>query len=252
MNTSTVGTKGESGLKDAMFLLKTYWSYSKFAFPLTIFVFAAYGGFAGMLLNTLQKENRGVAGFIADVIIVCFSSCAGFLLSKGYLNNPYWKNDSFSKQLASLRIVPIPVGTLALSRSLQVLILSPITMTAFFAVMYVSSGWAKELSLLTYLQFILVWFGCGNLVGAWHIVQEWSVSGRRYFWSSSVIVVLIIVLCAAVWSLSGTHLTIVLGEELSRPATGWAAAAVGLGVTVLSHVWMYRKLCATLLSRDFG
>jgi len=240
-------------LKDAMFLLKTYWSYSKLAFPATIFVFAAYGFFAGMLLNNLKEDyNNGFEGFAADLVIVCFASCSGFLLTKGYLSNPYWKNDSFTKQLAVLRSMPIPVGTLALSRSLQILILSPVLLAVFFGVLYASSSWAKELSPLTYLQFILVWFGCGNFISAWHVVREWGVSGRRYFWSSFVIVVLIIALCAAVWMVGGTHLTIRLGEMWTPHAAGWTGAAAGIGIAAASHVWMYRKLCAILLSRDFG
>ena len=204
------------------------------------------------MLSAWHLDNREVAAFTADMAILCFASLAGFPLTRGYLANPYWKNDYFTKQLASLRVLPIPVGTLAFSRSLQLLILSPLTMAVFFGVMYISSEWVRQLPLLTYISTILVWFGFGNFVGAWHVVKEWGGSGKRYFWSSFAVVLIIILACAAVWAASGNHLFTGLAELLIRPAAGWTGAAAGVAVTVLSHIWMNWKLRGLLTSRDFA
>ena len=239
-------------MKDALHLLGYQWKRTKLAVPFTFVFFAVYGGIAGMLMNSWRREGVELFAFLTDLLIVSFMSMPGVPFSREYLANPYWKNDTFTKQLAALRMLPIPVGTLALSRSLQILLLSPLTTAVFFGAMYGVSVWARQFPPSVFIPFVLVWFGFGNAACAWFLTKEWSVSGKRYLIFSFVTIGLAFAMCGAVWGLGGTHLVLALPKWLSAPGAGWAGAAAGIGAAVLSHVWLYRRLCAILTTRDFS
>lgn len=241
----------ETMWKDALWLTRKQWRRTKIAFVFTILFFAAYGGLAGIFLNDWLLEGDHFQAFVTDGLIATFMTCVGFMFSRGYMNNAYWKNDSFTKQIAMLRTLPIPVGTLALSRSLQIVIIAPITTLSFFGTMYAASDWIRALPLITFLQFVLVWFAFGNLCSSWLAIREWSVSGKKYLLSSAVVVATLIIVSIGIYPLTGQHVTTGLVAVLQGPF-GWVWTATAIVAIPAGHLLMYRRLSRLLQSRDYA
>jgi len=237
--------------KDAWWLMKRQLSFSKIGFVVTILFYAAYGAMSGMFANDWLSDRDAFTAVLIDIVVVIFLSMNGFVFCKGYFNNPYWKTDAFTKKLATMRTLPIPAETLAMSRSLQVLLMSPISTIAFFLAFYLVSDWARALPLSTYLQFVLVWYAFGNAGSVWFVVEEWSRSGLRYLLSSLYAVFAFFAAGAAITLLTGSHLTFGLAEAIRRPG-GWLWTALAVAVAVGAHVWMRFRLRRVLLRRDFA
>jgi len=238
-------------VKDALWLTKKQWAYTKFGFAFTIAFYAAYGGLTGMFSDDWFSDREAFTAIMMDFVVVTFMSMNGFLFSKGYFNNAYWKTDTFTKRLAMLRSLPIPVESLAMSRSIQIAIMSPISTVTFFIVMYAASDWARSMPLSSYLSYVLVWFAFGNVCSCWFVIEEWSRSGKRYLLSSCFALLVILALIASITLLTGTHLATGLAEALRAPV-GWLWAALSLAVAVAAHVWMQLRLRRILQTRDFA
>lgn len=238
-------------VRDAWWLTRKQWAYTKFGFVFTIVFYALYGGLAGMFSGDWFTEAETLPAILIDIVLLVFMSMNGFVFSKGYFNNPYWKTDSFTKQLAMLRSLPIPVESLAMSRSLQVAIMSPITTMTFFTVFYFASEWARGLPLGTFILFALVWFSFGNSVSCWFVIEEWSRSGKRYLINSCVVTLSIIAGVIAITLLGDVHLFAELKELVGGPG-GWLWAVLALALAVAAHAWMQLRLRRILLRRDFA
>jgi accessory gene regulator protein AgrB len=238
-------------IKDALWLTKKQWAYTKFGFAFTILFYAAYGGLGGMFSEDWLSDMEIFTGIMIDLTIVIFMSMNGFVFSKGYFNNQYWKTDTFTKKLAMLRSLPIPVESLAMSRSIQIAIMSPVLTLTFFIVFYATSDWARSLPLSTFISFVVVCFALGNASSCWFVIQEWSRSGKRYFISSCIVVALILAIVIPVTLLSKVHLFAGLTEAVSKPA-GWLWAVLALALAVATHAWMQLRLRRILRQRDFA
>jgi len=239
-------------LRDAFFLVKNQWRYTRIGFVFTLGFYAVYGGIAAMFLNRAEEESAlGVIAVMSDVLVVTFMSAVGFIYSKGYLNNPYWRNDSFTKTLAVLRTLPIPVETLAWSRSLQIALISPLSTAAFFGAFYAVSNWAQTLDATAFIASVLVWFAFGNICSGWFVLVEWGTSGKRYLWlsiaASTLLIVAVVVLA---WSTDQT-LTYAIGGAMEGSGRMlWPLLA--LAAAALAHRWMRHRLRRALLERDFA
>ncbi|WP_309123277.1 hypothetical protein [Paenibacillus sp.] len=237
-------------LRDALWLTRTQWSHSKIGLVMTVAFYGAYGGLTGMFSDEWVAEDFAFTGIMMDLLVVTFMSMNGFVFCKGYLNNPYWKNDSFTKKLAMMRSLPIPVETLAMSRSIQVLLASPVSTLLFFGIFYIASDWARDLPLAVLLPFVLFWFAIGNAFSVWFVVEEWSRSGKRYLLSSFLAVIAFVAFVVAFYFLTGKHLTFFVVESIQKPG-GWLWTALALPIGVAAHVWMQLRLRRILLHRDF-
>jgi len=238
-------------LKDAVWLNRKQWAYTKFGFGFTLAFYATYGGLAGMFSGDWFKEMETFQAVMTDFVVVAFMSCVGFVFSKGYLNNAYWKNDAFTKRLATLRTLPIPVETLAMSRSVQLAAVSPISAIAFFGVFYGASEWAQSLPLHTFLQFAFVWLAFGNVSGAWFVLQEWGTSGKQYMLRNVYAMLSYIAAGAALYLTTGKHVAFGLAEAIEAPG-GWVWTVTALAAAIAAHVWMQRRLRSVLHRRDFA
>ncbi|HZG88469.1 hypothetical protein [Paenibacillus sp.] len=236
-------------LQDALFLVKSQWRYARAGFVFTLVFYAVYGGIAGMLLNRAQEESTLTV--MSDIILVTFMSAVGFIYSKGYLNNPYWRNDSFTKTLAVLRSLPIPVETLAWSRSIQILLISPISTIAFFGAFYAASDWAKTLDATAFIAFVLVWFAFGNVCSGWFVLAEWGTSGKRYLWLSIAAITFLIAAVVALALTTGQSIAFAVGGAMEGSGRKvWPLLA--LAAAALAHRWMRQRLKRSLLGRDFA
>ncbi|HZG55752.1 hypothetical protein [Paenibacillus sp.] len=238
-------------LKDAIWFNRKQWAYTKLGFGFTLAFYATYGGLAGMFSGDWFEEMETFQAVMTDFVVLAFMSCVGFVFSKGYLNNPYWKNDAFTKRLATLRTHPIPVETLAMSRSVQLAAVSPLSAAVFFGVFYAVSEWAQSLHPATFLQFAFVWLAFGNVCGAWFVLQEWGASGKQYLLRSVYAMLAYVAAGAVLYVTTKKHVTIGLAEAIDAPG-GWVWTLAALAAAVAAHVWMQRRLRRILHRRDFA
>ncbi|TLS51236.1 hypothetical protein FE782_16020 [Paenibacillus antri] len=236
--------------RDAWWLTRTQWSHSKIGLVMTIAFYGTYGGMTGMFSDEWVSESFAFTGIMMDLLVLTFMSMNGFVFCKGYFNNPYWKTDSFTKKLAMMRTLPIPVETLAMSRSIQVLSASPVSTALYFGIFYIASDWARNLPVTVLLQFVLFWFALGNAFSVWFVVEEWSRSGKRYLLSSFLALFVFIAVVVAFYFLTGKHLTFFIVDAIQRPG-GWLWTALAVLIGVAAHVWMQLRLRRILLHRDF-
>lgn len=237
--------------KDAWWLAKQQWLNSKLGFLFTIVFFGVYGAFSGFFASVWLEESAFVQGIFVDMLVLTFLSSSGFIFSKAYLINPYWKNDSFTTKLAMLRTLPIPIETLAVGRLVQVLLMSPVSTIAFLVPMYATSVWAKSIPIPAYIGFMIVWLVYGNLISMLMIIMEWSTNGRRYLWGSIFAVVAIVGAAIVYYVVMRQHIVYTLGEAVKSPL-GWLWPVVAIAVGIAGHAALQSWMRKTIKRREFA
>ena len=238
-------------LKDALWLMRRICFSTRFGIIFTTLFYLVYGAVAGLMTNAVRDpENDWLELFIIDIVMATFMSSVGFVFIKDYFQ-PYWQKDTFTRSLATLRVLPIPVETLALSRLIQILVFSPVTTFMFFFGFYVLSGWAKEIPFGLFLAFILCWFAYGNACSGLLVLAEWGASGKRYMVFSFLIILLMLVVIAVIYVWTGYTVSGALVFLLQQPF-GWLWPVLALAAAAGVHIWSQRRLRAILSSRDFA
>ncbi|MCI3927640.1 hypothetical protein MO973_46495 [Paenibacillus sp. TRM 82003] len=212
--------------------------------------FGAYGGLAGLFSNDWLDEAGAFQAIMMDILILTFMSSSGFIFTKGYINNPYWKNDSFTTKLAMLRTLPISLESLALSRLLQVICVTPIMTIFFFTPFYIASEWARQISIPAYIGFMLLWMAFGSVTSAALVRVEWGNHGKKYFLYSVYAAIGMSTAVVVYYFATKKHVAFTLGAVIESPL-GWIWPILGLLIAAPMHVYLHRRLCRTIARRDF-
>lgn len=116
---------------------------------------------------------------VTDFLYLMILPMLGFFYTKKSMK--YLREDSYTKDMARMRCMPIPFQVIMISRMMQLVIVMIVNCSIFFGVQY---GFSKEIqnsfSLSHFISFALVWTGYGLIVSAVYIYMELSYSGKMY------------------------------------------------------------------------
>jgi len=168
-------------LKDSWFMLHGEIRGDKwkliYTFLFSVLLMSYFGFFIGLLLNeSLGKSGRNV---IVDFMLLFMVPILGFTYSRRSFK--YWSEDPYTKMLAYLRSLPIPLPVIICKRKLQSLFSFSFNGILFFGLMYLmGSDLRIHMSLLPYIVFALTWIGFGLMMTGVYIFIEFLYSGKVY------------------------------------------------------------------------
>jgi hypothetical protein len=230
--------------KNAFWLMRNQWLTSKIGILGTMLFYAAYGAMSGFL--TMEPAVM----YMSDIFVILFMTSTGFVFSRAYMYNPYWANDHFTKNLAALRSLPIPVSTLSASRLLQVIIASPASTLLFLAGFYGFSSWLQGMSFGVVLGLYVCWLAYGMAGSSLLILLEWGTSGKRYLVGTGGFMLILFGMYVLYALFAKKPLLIRITDWMQQPF-GWFLPAAALLFGALAVFLMNKRLQHILMHRDF-
>ena len=236
-------------LKDAFWLMRRQY-FSSVLWPAVTFgIYAVYGAVAGILTSSWPFESDRSNHLLSDLLVISFMASSGFVFSKVYWSS-YWKTNAFFSMLAALRALPIPVETLALSRNLQILLISPVNTLFFFLGFWLAGDWLRSLEPGVQLTYVLFWFVFGNLLSCFFVLMEWGTSGKWYLLATLAVIGVSWLVLIALLIATGRSLSDNLADLFPQAPGLWTVAFAA--ATAVAHTLTHRLLKTILRRRDFA
>jgi hypothetical protein len=153
----------------------------------------------GQLLSEVQsKAVIHLSEWVMNLFLLAMVPNTGFLLGKRYLQ--YYRRDSFTQHLRTLKCLPISDRVLVLSRYLQLLTTAAIMTVLTFIPVYLAFRYDGKLMAITNTEFFalgLTWLAYSIAAGSIYVYLEMGMSGKTYLKISFVFVFLFFLISTA-------------------------------------------------------
>lgn len=150
-----------------------------------IILIAFFGFHVSSLLGSLDLEhsNRFVSFVGGFYFLLMMSLCGQLLFTRVWGSRTYYREDSFTKWQARMRMMPISYRSLMVARIVQIIFAAIITGAVYFTVFY----WNVDVVFYTSigdhsLSFGLLWTGFSIIMMALFTYIEFTQSGKVYAW----------------------------------------------------------------------
>ncbi|CAH1056430.1 hypothetical protein [Paenibacillus pseudetheri] len=177
-------------IRDSWFIIRSDFRGDKLkvlgTFVTTIIFVGYLAGMTSLVTNdVLADQDRTM---IADFLFLSFIPLLGFSFSRRSMK--YWSEDSYTRMLAYLRSLPIPITVVLTRRKFQAIGSFALNGTLFFGIVYLlGENFRKELALPSFIAFAITWIGVGLIVSGLYIFIEYLFSGKAYLALTVLIVV---------------------------------------------------------------
>ncbi|WP_340021084.1 hypothetical protein MHI24_18970 [Paenibacillus sp. FSL K6-1096] len=201
-----------------------------------------FSAITGMVIDdTLTAHEKQL---LSDVLMVTMMLMLTISFSRRTMK--YISEDSYTRMLAYMRALPVPVAAILCKRKLDTLFAVVMNSTLFFSLLYaLSPGIRAELSPVSYLAFAFTWIGYSLIIAGMYIMIEFSVSGVMYFWIISGIMLLALGVSGLVYLAGGNILltTVAVSKSwaLGSPLM-WGALVAGVLSIQLFSKWTIHRL----------
>ncbi|MEK4848419.1 hypothetical protein NST04_00825 [Paenibacillus sp. FSL H7-0756] len=201
-----------------------------------------FAALSGMVIDDSLSGSDG--RMLSDVLMITMTLMLSISFSRRTMK--YLSEDSYTRMLAYMRALPVPAEVILCKRKLNALFAIAMNGMLYFSLIYlISPGLRSELPVSAYLAFAFTWVGYGLIVSGLYILIEFSVSGKVYFWSISVIMILSVGAAGLVYLTGGNILlaTVAVSRSwgLGSPLM-WGALAAGALSMQLFSKWTIRRL----------
>ncbi|MDT8860546.1 hypothetical protein N0O92_09895 [Alkalihalobacillus sp. MEB130] len=233
--------------------LKTNWT----ALLLTVLVVIFLGLFATIFLEQAARALFGQEVMyynnpVLDILFVALlPSLSTIFMSGPYLSFQTIKDDPYTKRMAFIRTLPIPVKIVALSRTCLMLLILLLMSIAFFgAIVYkLPSDFYQFVSAKELIIFIFAWFGYSLALGGMNPFIEYGTSGKVLHLVPLFWIGLMMGLFVGFHSIVGY--SIVEWSLLLISQYGWIVAVVSIIFGGIGSAFWHKLLTRRLAKRDY-
>ncbi|EJW19669.1 hypothetical protein M5X00_12585 [Paenibacillus alvei] len=213
-------------------------------------VFSAYmavmsGLMLKALLNGVEPASKALKGMTDFVFLVTIPNF-GFFFTRRSMR--YMKDDSYTKWIRKLRILPIDVKTVVLSRTMQMLVALFINMSVMLVGQYMLSEKIRSLGWISSISYVLMLIAFAITISWVYISLEVSLSGRLYMRYSFILLGIITVVSVLAGAANESILQSAVGVAESHP---WISIVLSIVVIVNSNVIGMNRLRKIVLKRDW-
>ncbi|WP_025715775.1 hypothetical protein [Paenibacillus sp. 1-18] len=207
-------------------------------------LFIMYLGFTFSFVVSMQLGKSGALNPAADFVMLVLIPILGYIYNRRTFK--YLQEDSYTHMLAFLRILPIPVSAVIMSRIQQAVLAFIVNGVVFFTILFTVSGTLRVYAGTGFiLSFALTWIGFGMLVHAIYMYLEFLKKGKAYFWLSLAIMLIcgIVAIVVRIYGANLVSITAFYSKEwqLLSPVM-WGALAAGVIGMLVSYQITLRKL----------
>lgn len=201
-----------------------------------------FSAITGMVIDdTLTGHDKQL---LSDVLMVTMMLMLTITFSRRTMK--YISEDSYTRMLAYMRALPVPVAAILCKRKLDTLFAVVMNGTLYFSLIYLlSPGIRAELPPASYLAFAFTWIGYSLIIAGMYIIIEFSVSGVVYFWIISAVMLLALGISGLIYLAGGNILLFTVDVSrswgLGSPLM-WGALAAGALSMQLFSKWTIHRL----------
>ncbi|MDO7785914.1 hypothetical protein [Desulforamulus aquiferis] len=190
--------------------------------------------------------------FMIDIMFIGITpSLAAIFMSGPYLSYRTINEDPYVKRMAFFRSLPIPIKTLALSRTF-IMLATLISMSSVFYMIIafgLSDTFFQNITPNEFLVFIFFWFGYTLALGGFNPFIEYGTSGKVLHITPFVLIGVLIIIMVIFRYLS--NYSFVEWSLLLVKDFGWVIALISLLVGIIGCFSWNQLLTNRLLKRDF-
>lgn len=239
-----------------MTIMKQAWAITRQDFRnnpyslLWTLLFIMYLGVTMSVVVSIQLGESGALNPAADFVMLVLPPLLGFVYNRRIFK--YLQEDSYTHMLAFLRILPIPVSAVIMSRIQQTILAFIVNGVVFFSILFTLSGTLRVYAGTGFfVSFALTWIGYGMLIQAIYMYLEFLKKAKAYFWLSLVIMLIcgMISVIVRIYGANLVSITAAFSKEwqLLSPVM-WGALAIG-SLAILAS---YRITLSKLVKRDLA
>lgn len=176
-------------LKDAWFIIRSDFRGDKLRVLGTLVTAIIFIGYLSGMTSLVANDVLGGQDqtMVTDFLFLSFIPLLGFTFTRRSMK--YWSEDSYTRMLAYLRSLPIPLTVVLTRRKFQAIGSFTLNGVLFFGIVYMlSENFRKELAIPAFIAFALTWIGIGFIVSGLYIFIEYLFSGKVYLGLTVVIV----------------------------------------------------------------
>lgn len=246
-------------LKDALWLAKKEIATSWKAYALTVLTTILVAMVVTFFLQSMaivtftDHELANIPRTPAiDVFFIAFSfAFATLYMSKPYLSFNTIKEDTFSKRIAFYRLLPIPIQTLALSKTLVMLFTLVLMSVVFYTILFITltEQFFELIPPANFLHFALLWFGFSLAFGGVNTYIEYGTSGKTLFIFPFIFVGIILGISFYL-QITEEH-GIVAGSLIYVLEYGKMLAIVSIILGIVGSIFWHKMLLWRLRVRDY-
>ncbi|MDO7906642.1 hypothetical protein Q5741_09435 [Paenibacillus sp. JX-17] len=233
-----------STFKQAWLITRREVSIDRLLFLWSLLFMIYTGGVIGSLIRSAVQQPEWLS-LMVDFMMMAFVPFTAFFFSRRSFK--YLQEDSYTQMLAYMRILPIPVKAVIVSRVQQLLIAVVLNGIVFYGIMYVAvftGNPSVHTDVISYLGFVLTWVGYTMIVNGLYIYLEFLNHGKKYFWTSLVVMAFALVAAAAAKWMDVNVLKWTM--SVSRD---WGLASPLMWVSLLAGALILRIMCGVTLKK---
>ncbi len=252
MDSRSEGIPVNKQWKDAWMLVKTDLIRFKWGVLFTLLFSGYMGAISTLMLNGLLKPNQEgdtlVLRVVFDLVYLIALPNLGFFFSRR--STRYLQEDSYTKWIRKLRILPIDAGTIALSRYMMLAVAFVLNMTVFFTFqLMLSDSLRSAFSPLSLIAYVLVLTAYSIVVQTIYIQFELGRHAGGYLRLVFIVIFVILALSVIVALSGGSMMLAFLYIAKHYP---WISGLIAAGVTVQTFVIGIAVTRNTIRNRDLG
>ncbi|WP_102347682.1 hypothetical protein [Bacillus sp. Marseille-P3661] len=243
--------------QQAVWLAKKDLKYQWAAMFLTVVSTMFFGVLAAVLLEQSTRKMFGAEmmyynWILLDVVFVVMTISLGAIYMSGpYLSFKTIKEDPYSRRMALLRSLPIPLPVLSLSRTIVMVVTLVVLSVVFYTTITValSHQFFQYLTPAEYMTFILFWFGCSLALGGFTPFIEYGTSGKILHMTPIIFLVVFFIVVSSFYKLVGSGVVEFILVAVKN--IGWPLAIISLLVGILGCYCWNKILTFRLATRDY-
>ncbi|WP_407054907.1 hypothetical protein [Paenibacillus dendritiformis] len=250
MDARSEGISVKKQWKDAWMLVKTDLIRFKWGALFTLLFSVYMGAISTLMLNGLLKSDQEgdtlVLRTVFDFVYLVSLPNFGFFFSRR--NTRYLQEDSYTKWMRKLRMLPIDVGTIALSRYMMLAVAFVLNMTVFSIVqLMISDSLQSTFSPLSFIAYVLLLTAYAVVVQTVYIQFELGKHAGGYLRLIFIVMFIVLALSVIVALSGGSIMMAVIYIAKHYP---WVSGLIAAGVIVQTFVIGMAVTRNTIRNRD--
>lgn len=190
----------------------------------------------------------GVNGFLTvvfNLFVLSVIQVVGYPIDSRNMN--YWKNDTYTKRILQLKVLPVRNKEIVLSRFLVYTLFSSFFILLLHAGIRVmmSLQWVEAVGWGTWLGMIFFWWGTVLAAGSVYLYGEMTMRGKAFFRFSLLLLLASLILSVLLWWFGNYMVWLLVITSIEQYGAIVPACSVVIGAAALGFSWK-------VLDRKFG
>ncbi|SEG51500.1 hypothetical protein [Paenibacillus sp. UNC499MF] len=201
-----------------------------------------------VFMNPNTSSEAGASGFLTVIFnffVLTIIQVVGYPIDSR--NMYYWKNDTYTKRILQLKLLPVKNKEIVMSRFLAYVLYASIFILLLLSGIRImmSLDWMEPVGWGTWLGMVFFWWGMVLAVGSAYLYGEMLMRGKGFFRLSLLCIAAALVISILLWWCGNYMLWPLVIRLIEQHGMIVPAASVLVGAGALATSWK-------IVERKFG